>query len=136
MEFERHVTGPTEELLSGFRAVVINGPRQAGKSTLVRQVQRDRGPVITLDDPGAREAEILVYDVDLVSLPSQLDGPLREPDYQGVNGTRGAHLACGDSILVRAQRWSRRRRCFRPTNGFIRAARSAGSIAGRMTATE
>lgn len=37
---------------------MITGPRQAGKSTLVRQVQRDRGPVITLDDPGARDAAV------------------------------------------------------------------------------
>ena len=58
MEFERRVTQPTEELLAGFRAVVINGPRQAGKSTLVRQVQRNRGPVITLDDPGTRDAAV------------------------------------------------------------------------------
>lgn len=58
VEFDRHVTRPTEELLAGFRAVVINGPRQAGKSTLVRQVQRDRGPVITLDEPGALHAAV------------------------------------------------------------------------------
>ena len=58
MEIERHVTHPTEELLSGFRAIVVNGPRQAGKSTLVRQVQRARGPVITLDDPGTLDAAL------------------------------------------------------------------------------
>lgn len=46
------------ELLGGFRAVVVNGPRQAGKSTLVRQVQQDRGPVITLDEPGALDAAV------------------------------------------------------------------------------
>ncbi len=45
-------SGPIiRELLDGFRAVVVNGPRQAGKSTVVGQVQRARGPVITLDDP-------------------------------------------------------------------------------------
>lgn len=37
------------ELLEGFRAIVINGPRQAGKSTLVSQIQEGRGPVISLD---------------------------------------------------------------------------------------
>jgi predicted AAA+ superfamily ATPase len=58
MEFERRVIGPTNELLSGFRAVVVNGPRQAGKSTLVRQVQRTRGPVVTLDEPGAHDAAV------------------------------------------------------------------------------
>jgi predicted AAA+ superfamily ATPase len=58
VEIERRVTQPTEELLSGFRAIVVNGPRQAGKSTLVRQVQRTRGPVITLDDPGTLDAAL------------------------------------------------------------------------------
>jgi uncharacterized protein len=48
---ERRLTTPTEELLGGFRATLVNGPRQAGKSTLVTQVQRGRGPVVTLDDP-------------------------------------------------------------------------------------
>ncbi len=48
---ERRLTATTEELLGGFRAVLVNGPRQTGKSTLVTQVQRDRGPVATLDDP-------------------------------------------------------------------------------------
>lgn len=58
MEVARHLTAPTEELLDGFRAVVVNGPRQAGKSTLVRQVQQGRGPVVTLDEPGAFDAVI------------------------------------------------------------------------------
>jgi predicted AAA+ superfamily ATPase len=58
MEVARHLTDPTTELLAGFRAVVINGPRQSGKSTLVRQVQRGRGPVVTLDEPGAMDAAL------------------------------------------------------------------------------
>jgi predicted AAA+ superfamily ATPase len=58
MDIPRRLTGPTEELLAGFRAVVVNGPRQSGKSTLVRQVQDGRGPVITLDEPGAMEAAL------------------------------------------------------------------------------
>lgn len=51
MPFERRLTTPTEEVLGGFRATLVDGPRQAGKSTLVTQVQRGRGPVVTLDDP-------------------------------------------------------------------------------------
>jgi len=58
MEYSRHLTPTTEELLSDFRAVVINGPRQAGKSTLVHQVQHTRGPVVTLDEPGALAAAL------------------------------------------------------------------------------
>lgn len=56
MEIARALTGTVDDLLTGFRAVVVNGPRQAGKSTLVRQVQRTRGPVVTLDEPGASDA--------------------------------------------------------------------------------
>lgn len=58
VEIARHVAGPIDELLGAFRAVVVNGPRQAGKSTLIRQVQRSRGPVVTLDDPGALAAAL------------------------------------------------------------------------------
>lgn len=51
MDVERRLLIPTRELLSGFRSLVVNGPRQSGKSTLVRQIQRDRGPIVNLDDP-------------------------------------------------------------------------------------
>jgi uncharacterized protein len=47
----RHTAPIVAELLTGFRGVVVNGPRQAGKSTLVAQVQVGRGPMVTLDDP-------------------------------------------------------------------------------------
>ena len=56
VDIDRHITAPTQELLEGFRAVVVNGPRQAGKSTLVRQIQQARGEVVSLDDPGALSA--------------------------------------------------------------------------------
>jgi hypothetical protein len=52
VEIARRATATTLELLDGFRAVVLNGPRQAGKSTLVRQVQQGRGGVVSLDDLG------------------------------------------------------------------------------------
>lgn len=51
MEVHRHLLAPARETLLGFRAIVVNGPRQSGKSTLVRQLQADRGPVVNLDDP-------------------------------------------------------------------------------------
>lgn len=56
MELARHLLPIATELLSGFRALVVNGPRQAGKSTLVRQVQAERGAVFTLDDPTVLDA--------------------------------------------------------------------------------
>lgn len=49
-EFQRRTKVAVSELLAGFRAIVINGPRQAGKSTLISQIQQDRGPVVSLDN--------------------------------------------------------------------------------------
>lgn len=50
-DLARRATPLARELLDGVRAVVISGPRQAGKSTLARHVQVGRGELITLDDP-------------------------------------------------------------------------------------
>lgn len=50
-ELPRHAHSLATELLRGFRGLVVNGPRQAGKSTLLRHVQEPRGPVLNLDDP-------------------------------------------------------------------------------------
>jgi predicted AAA+ superfamily ATPase len=43
-------------VLGGLRAVVVNGPRQSGKSTLLAQVQAGRGPIVNLDHPSALDA--------------------------------------------------------------------------------
>lgn len=52
MERPRRTTPLAAELLDGFRALVINGPRQSGKSTLLRHLQiRRGGVVVNLDDP-------------------------------------------------------------------------------------
>jgi uncharacterized protein len=40
---ERHLLGVVDELLGDFRVVVVNGPRQAGKTTLLRQLHASRG---------------------------------------------------------------------------------------------
>lgn len=58
MEIPRHATPVAAELLEGFRALVVNGPRQAGKSTLVRQLQEGRGQVVNLDDPAQLSAVV------------------------------------------------------------------------------
>jgi len=50
-ELPRNSTPIITELLEGFRAVLVNGPRQSGKSTLLNQIQKQRGEVISLDDP-------------------------------------------------------------------------------------
>lgn len=57
-DLDRRTTPITIELLGGFRAALVNGPRQAGKSTVVRQVQTGRGPVVNLDDPSLLDAAV------------------------------------------------------------------------------
>ena len=54
-EVDRRLQPIALELLEGFRALVVNGPRQAGKSTLVRHVQKGRGTVANLDDASLRD---------------------------------------------------------------------------------
>lgn len=72
MDLGRHLLPQATEMLLGFRAIVVNGPRQSGKSTLVRQLQNGRGPVVNLDDPA-----VLATALDdpiglLASLPSNV----------------------------------------------------------------
>lgn len=40
---ERHLRPLVEEQLADFRVVLINGPRQAGKTTLLRQLHANLG---------------------------------------------------------------------------------------------
>lgn len=53
----RHAHRAAEEALASFRVVVVNGPRQAGKTTLARELAGSRGAtVVTLDDGALCEA--------------------------------------------------------------------------------
>ncbi len=45
----RRLEGPLRQALSAFRAVVVTGPRQAGKTTLVHKVVGDAGTFVRLD---------------------------------------------------------------------------------------
>jgi predicted AAA+ superfamily ATPase len=50
---ERHLTEPVLAYLNDFRVVVINGPRQSGKTTLLRELHaRLGGTFASLDQPG------------------------------------------------------------------------------------
>jgi uncharacterized protein len=55
--YVRRARDLVEEALTGFRVVIVNGPRQSGKSTLVRMVhERIGGDATTLDDRGSLKA--------------------------------------------------------------------------------
>lgn len=51
----RHLTAALETALRDTPAVLVNGPRQSGKTTLVRTMRGDR-PYFTLDDPNTLAA--------------------------------------------------------------------------------
>ena len=80
----RQTVGVGREFLDAFPAVVIQGARQVGKSTLARQLVADRpSVVVTLDDRRSREAA----EADEVAFVEQVpDGVLvidevqREPE--------------------------------------------------------
>lgn len=53
----RHIVDHAVEFLAAFRVVIINGPRQSGKTTLLRQLEACRGGTyLTLDDGTLRAA--------------------------------------------------------------------------------
>jgi hypothetical protein len=54
---DRHVNARLREYIDDFRITIVNGPRQAGKTTLLRQVYQDLGGAfVTLDDGNQRAA--------------------------------------------------------------------------------
>lgn len=58
-ELPRACCDVVEEYLSTFRVVILNGPRQAGKTTLLRHVQaRHGGTLLNLDDEQLMQAAI------------------------------------------------------------------------------
>ncbi len=71
-DVERRALPLVQELLFGFRVVIVNGPRQSGKSTLLHQVQRHRAPVVNLDDPSLLDSALADPVAFLDHLPAQV----------------------------------------------------------------
>lgn len=58
MLYRRNLEGKLKQALSDTRIVMIAGPRQAGKTTLARQLTQSNRPYVTLDDDGTYQAAI------------------------------------------------------------------------------
>ena len=56
---ERHLLRVAEESLRSFRVTVINGPRQSGKTTLVKQLVGESGTYWSFDEESVRAAAML-----------------------------------------------------------------------------
>ena len=57
MEFERHIIKTAEEVATTFRAMAVCGPRQVGKTWLLKHLAEKLGgyKMVSLDDESLRE---------------------------------------------------------------------------------
>ena len=113
MFFKRHIKARLTDLLNDFRIVYLTGPRQAGKSTLVREIAKEqRMGYYTLDDAAlAASAESDPQGL-LASLPKPLvlDEFQMAPNLIGAikmasdtaNGQKGIFLLTGSSDIFRS----------------------------------
>lgn len=113
MFIKRHIKTQLIDLLNDFRIVYLTGPRQAGKSTLVREIAKEQGMgYYTLDDDAlAASAESDPQGL-LASLPKPLvlDEFQMAPNLIGAikmasdtaNGQKGIFLLTGSSDVFRS----------------------------------
>ncbi|MGF1666349.1 MAG: ATP-binding protein [Acidimicrobiia bacterium] len=104
------------ELLAGFRALVVNGPRQAGKSTLVQRIQSGRGDVFNLDDAALLDRAVNDPTGFLAQLPESVaidefqrgGDPLLLALKVRVDGSRepGQYLLAGSTRFLTTRRLS------------------------------
>lgn len=112
--FGRGIENELRDILSVSHAAAITGPRQAGKSTLARQLQR-AGVVpnyFSLDDEATRTAALADPDGFALSLPrpAVIDEVQRAPDLMlavkqilDQDQTPGQFLLTGSADLVTAR---------------------------------
>jgi predicted AAA+ superfamily ATPase len=113
MFVKRHIKARLTELLNDFRIVYLTGPRQAGKSTLVREIAREQGMgYYTLDDA----ALLASAESDPQGLLASLPKPMVLDEFQmapgligavkmvsdNANGKKGIFLLTGSSDIFRS----------------------------------
>ncbi len=113
MLLKRHIKARLVELLNDFRIVYLTGPRQAGKSTLVREVAKEQGMgYYTLDDDALAASAASDPQGLLAALPKPLvmDEIQMAPNLIGAikmvsdtaNGQKGIFLLTGSSDIFRS----------------------------------
>jgi predicted AAA+ superfamily ATPase len=91
----RHASSRLLRLLQGFPIVTITGPRQSGKTTLVRELLSDK-PYVSLEAPGQREfartqpAEFLLQFPNGAVIDEAQNAPELFSQMQGVVDSSGA----------------------------------------------
>jgi predicted AAA+ superfamily ATPase len=91
---KRHIKTRITELLDDFRIVYLTGPRQAGKSTLVREIAKEQGlGYYTLDDTALAESA----ESDPQGLLASLPKPLVLDEFQMAPALLGALKMASDS---------------------------------------
>ncbi|OQX13446.1 MAG: AAA family ATPase [Desulfobulbaceae bacterium A2] len=94
MLFQRHLKGRLTELLGDFRIVYLTGPRQAGKSTIAREIAQETGMGYhTLDDA----ALLASAQSDPQGLLAALPKPLVLDEIQQAPGLIGAIKMASDA---------------------------------------
>ncbi len=115
MLFNRHIKARIVDLLNDFRIVYLTGPRQAGESTLVREIANEQGmEYFTLDDAALAASAASDPQGLLASLPKPLvlDEFQMAPNLIGAikmasdtaDGQKGIFLLTGSSDIFRSAR--------------------------------
>lgn len=107
---ERSVASGAGEYLTNFRVLVLNGPRQAGKTTLMRQLIASRGGELRNLDDEAQLAATLNDPIGFVSStgrPLYIDEIQRtgEPLVRAVKAAVDADRAVGQFVLAGSVRF-------------------------------